>query len=126
MHTKMLLGLLICSLLTVLLAACAIRDAAAGAGPTVHMSGTDFVQKSVTIHKGDMLNLVDDAASTHIIVNGSWVNGSQVPKVEPGAPTVNVQYNGNDSSPIGPFNTAGTFHVYCTIHQNMNLTIIVQ
>ena len=126
MYKKMLLALLLCSLLTVLLAACAIRDTAAGAGPTVHMNGTDFVQKSVTIQKGDMLTLVDDAASTHIIVNGSWVNGSQVPKIEPGAPTVNVQYNGNDSSPIGPFNTAGTFHVYCTIHQNMNLTVTVQ
>ena len=27
---------------------------------------------------------------------------------------------------IGPFNTAGTFHLYCTVHQGMNLTVIVQ
>lgn len=32
----------------------------------------------------------------------------------------------NDSAAIGPFNTAGTYHLYCTIHQNMNLTVIVQ
>lgn len=27
---------------------------------------------------------------------------------------------------IGPFATAGVFHLYCTIHQGMNLTIVVQ
>ena len=126
MHKKMLIGLVLFGLLTLLLSACGIKDLSTASGPSVHMSGTDFVQKSVTVHKGDMLNLVDDAASTHIIVNGSWVNGTAKPAVEPGAPTINQQYNGNDSAPIGPFNTAGTFHLYCTIHQNMNLTVIVQ
>jgi plastocyanin len=126
MHKKMLIGLALFGLLTVLLSACGIKDLSAASGPSVHMSGTDFVQKSITIQKGDMLNLIDDAASTHIIVNGSWVNGVAKPAIEPGAPTVNQQYVGNDSAPIGPFNTAGTFHLYCTIHQNMNLTVIVQ
>lgn len=122
----MLIGLVLFGLLTVLLSACGIKDLSAASGPSVHMNGTDFVQTSVTIHKGDMLNLIDDAASTHIIVNGSWINGTAKPAVEAGAPTVNQQYNGNDSAPIGPFNTAGTFHLYCTIHQNMNLTVLVQ
>ena len=27
---------------------------------------------------------------------------------------------------IGPFTTAGIFHIYCTIHRGMNLTIVVQ
>jgi plastocyanin len=27
---------------------------------------------------------------------------------------------------VGPWNTPGTYHVYCTIHQNMQLTVIVQ
>ena len=126
MHKKMLIGLALFSLLTLSLAACGIKDVSNGSGPSVHMGETDFVQKSVTIHKGDMLNLINDAASTHIIVNGMWVNGTAKPAVEPGAPTVNQQYIGNDSAPIGPFNTAGTFHLYCTIHQNMNLMVIVQ
>jgi plastocyanin len=128
MYKKMFLGLFVCSLITVLLCACAIRDASttANTGPAVHMGGASFLQSSVTIHKGDSLNLIDDVASTHIITNGSWVNGTQVPKKEAGAPTVNITYNGNDSSPIGPFTTAGTFHVYCTVHSGMNLTIVVQ
>jgi hypothetical protein len=53
-----------------------------------------------------LLNLVDDASSTHIITNGSWVNGVAKPGKKPGAPTVNQTYNGNDSAAIGPFNTA--------------------
>ncbi len=85
------------------------------------------MQTSITISKGQSLTLVDDASSTHIIANGNWVNGSAQPKQESGAPVVNnLQFNGNDSKTIGPFNTAGTFHLYCTVHQGMNLTVIVQ
>lgn len=127
MYKKMFLGLFVFSLITVVFCACAIRDTAGGAtGPAVHMGGADFIQHSITIKKGDSVNLIDDVASTHIITNGSWVNNQQVPKKEAGAPSINVTYNGNDSAPIGPFTTSGTFHVYCTIHNGMNLTITVQ
>jgi hypothetical protein len=78
---------------------------------------------SVTIPKGSMLLLVDDVAVPHILSNGSWENGAPKSAKEPGAPTVtNVQVNGN-SVEIGPFTTAGT---YSTVHQGMNLTVIVQ
>lgn len=93
---------------------------------TVHMSDANFVQSTVTISKGSSLTLVDDAAVIHIIQNGSWVNGAAQPTNEPGAPTVQVQFQGNDSHDVGPFNTAGTFHLYCTIHPGMNLTVTVQ
>jgi len=97
-----------------------------GNEPTVHMGPSNFVQPSVTMPKGSMLKLVDDGAYLHIIQNGSWVNGTPKTATEPGAPTVNnMQVNGA-SVEIGPFTTAGTFHIYCTVHQNMNLTIIVQ
>jgi plastocyanin len=127
MYKKVLCAAVVLGLLTVLFAACTIRDSSAAAtGPTVHMGGADFLQKSVTLKKGDSVNLVDDSTSPHIIVNGSWVGSQQKPAQEPGAPTVKLQFNGNDSAPMGPFNTAGTFHVYCTIHQGMNLEVIVQ
>lgn len=93
---------------------------------TVHLGPANFKESSVTISKGSSLTLVDDVSVLHIIKNGSWVNGNQVPKQEAGAPTVNVTFNGNDTHTIGPFNTAGTFHIFCTIHPNMNLTIIVK
>jgi plastocyanin len=95
--------------------------------PTVHMCGNNFAQSSITISKGQSLTLVDDSSAGHVIANGSWVNGTAQASQEPGAPVVNnLQFNGNDSHTIGPFNTAGTFHLYCTVHQGMNLTVIVQ
>ncbi len=126
MYKRISIGLALFGLLTVLLAACAIVDTSANTGPTVQMGGSTFTQTSITIHKGDMLNLVDTAPSPHTILNGSWVNGAAKPATEYGAPTVNVSFNGNDSGAIGPFNSAGTFHLYCSIHQNMNLTVTVQ
>ncbi len=94
--------------------------------PTVHMGAGNFLQSSVTIPKGSKLLLVDDVSSLHILANGSWQNGVAKPVDESGAPRVNnVQVNGN-SIEIGPFNTAGTYHIYCAVHQGMNLTIIVE
>lgn len=94
--------------------------------PTVHMSAVNFTQSSVTISKGSKLLLVDDVAVIHILANGSWQNGTAKPMHELGTPNMsNVQVNGN-SIEIGPFTTAGTYHIYCTVHAGMNLTIIVQ
>jgi plastocyanin len=97
-----------------------------GAGASVHMGATNFLQSSVTISKGSKLTLIDDQQVEHIIDNGTWVNGTAKPGKEPGAPTVNVTFNGGDTQDIGPFTTAGTFQLYCTIHQNMNLTVTVK
>ncbi len=96
-----------------------------GGNTTVQMGLANFLQSSITIPKGSMLTLVDTQAVPHIITNGSWVNGAAKPAKEAGAPTVNQSFSGNDTHQIGPFNTAGTYHLYCTIHQNMNLTVIV-
>ncbi len=93
---------------------------------TVHMGAGNFLESSITISKGSKLVLVDDVASLHILANGSWQNGVAKPTNEPGAPRVNnVQVNGG-SIQIGPFTTAGTYHIFCEVHQGMNLTIIVQ
>jgi plastocyanin len=128
MYKKIVFGLALFGLLSVLLAACAIVDTSTLNAnlPTADMGGASFIQSSVTIKKGEMLNLVDQAPSTHIITNGSWAGSTQKPAKEAGAPSINVTYNGNDSAPVGPFNSAGTFHLYCTIHPGMNLTVIVQ
>lgn len=127
MYKKMLSGLALFATLTVLLAACAIVDTAnMASGPEAHMGGSSFIQPSITLKKGDMLNLVDDSSALHIIVNGTWVGTTAKPATESGAPTVNKTFNGNDSAAVGPFNTAGTFHLYCSVHPGMNLTVIVQ
>lgn len=117
---------------TVLLLALVLTVAAAcgggsGAGDaTVHLTDQNFAQPTVIVGKGHTLKLIDDAATPHSISNGSWVNGNAQPAQEPGAPTVNAPFNGNDTHVVGPFNTTGTFHIFCSIHQGMTLTITVQ
>ena len=126
---KLLIIVGLCGILTVLLVACGGTMTSVSTTPnTVHMDDSDFVQSSITIKKGTSLTLVDDDPVTpHIIANGTWANGTPKAVREPGAPAVNnVQINGGSSGSIGPFTTTGTFKLYCTIHPNMNLTVIVQ
>jgi plastocyanin len=127
---KLIAVLVALSVVTVLTAASCGGSGGSGNGNgnDVHMGNTTFTQPSVTISKGSNVNLIDDVAVLHIISNGAWVNGVGTPTTEPGAPTVsNLQFNtAGQSMNVGPFNTAGTYHIYCSVHQNMNLTVIVQ
>ncbi len=124
--TGMLLGALLIAAIVQPGAAPTTSTTSPNGVPTVHMSAATFTQSSVTIAKGSKLLLVDDVAVTHILANGSWQHGKATPAREPGAPNVsNVQVN-DTSTEIGPFTTAGIYHLYCTIHQGMNLTISVQ
>lgn len=92
----------------------------------IHLSATNFAQPSITIAKGSKLTMIDDSSIVHQIQNGSWVNDLPRPQKESNAPTVNVAFKGNDTQTIGPFPVAGTYHLFCTIHDNMNLTVIVK
>jgi len=128
---KKLIAILVAlSLFTVLTAAsCGGSGGSAGsAGAGVHMGETTFTQTSVTISKGSSLNLIEDVPVTHIISNGTWVNSVAKPAIEPGAPTVsNLQFNAfGQSMTVGPFNTAGNYQLYCSVHVNMNLTVVVE
>jgi plastocyanin len=126
-QNRIFLGVLAAALLPILFAACTIEnEASLPTGPSVHMGSTDFDVSTTTIQKGQSLTLINDASDEHIITNGTWDGAVQKPGKENGAPTVNVTFNGQQSQSIGPFNMAGTFHIYCTIHQEMNLTINVQ
>ena len=96
------------------------------ANGTVHTLVTTFQEACVNVAKGSKLQVVPVVNSLHILDNGSWVNGQQVPMTEAGAPTVsNVQVTASTIS-LGPFTTAGTYHIFCTVHPNMNLTVIVK
>lgn len=95
------------------------------ASGTVHMDSTNFVQKCVNISKGSKVTLIDDVQVLHIITNGMWVNSTPQLAAEQGAPTVNNVSISGGSADIGPFNTAGTFHILCTVHVDMNLVVNV-
>lgn len=102
--------------------------ATTGGEPTVHLGISSFLQPSVTVPKGSKLLLIDDGTFEHSFSNGTWVNGQPQAETLAGAPTVNhLDINGAGKRvEIGPFTTAGTYHIYCSIHQGMNLMVIVQ
>jgi plastocyanin len=130
---KILALVVIVGLLSVLVAACGQGAAANSSGGSsshvtdVHLGVQSFLQSSVTIKQGNSLNLINDASDVHLISLGQWVNGSPKPEKEAGAPQVHsLEFAGNASHEIGPWSTPGTYHLYCTIHQNMQLTVVVQ
>jgi plastocyanin len=95
---------------------------------TVHLSADAFIPDIVAVHKGDTLALVGDTGTPHIIANGSWSSDDKqtLPGTEPGAPDVkNVSITSNTVK-TGPWTTPGTYHLYCSVHPGMNLTVIVQ
>lgn len=129
MFKKWLALALISSLALLALAACSPTSGSNNTadGPNqIHLTDNTFSPDSITIHQGESITLVSDTFTPHYIANGSWDQGSAKPGAEAGAPAVNnVEVKGNSSQSIGPFTTTGTFKLYCTIHPNMNLTIVV-
>src|SRR5258708_6227243 len=96
------------------------------ANGTVQTGASLFEQPCVNVTKGASLKVVPAATSLHILTNGSWVNGNQQLAKEPGAPSLNNVNLSSTPISIGPFNTAGTFHILCTVHPGMNLTVNVK
>ena len=126
---RLILILTTLSILSVLVVACGGTSGNQTSGNyTVHMKEMDFAQTSITIPKGSTFQLVDDSSAPHILANGSWMNGSPQIMHEQGMPAMmaNLQVMGNGSQTVGPFNTPGTYHFYCTVHPGMNLTVVVQ
>jgi plastocyanin len=93
----------------------------------VHLQAVSFTPEQITIKKGQSIELVNDRAIVHVIANGTWNGKAPEPKSEMGAPKGdNLQVAGDANVTIGPFNTTGTFQLYCTIHVGMEMTVIVK
>jgi hypothetical protein len=98
MYTKISFALLVVGLMTALLTACSIKDEPGGtSSPQVHMTGFNFMQDSITIHKGETLTLVNDVVAPHHIRNGSWIGATPEPKTENGVPSVDLTFMGTFS-----------------------------
>lgn len=104
-----------------------VATTTAGGNDVIDLAATSFVPNSVTIKKGESIVLKNQTSTVHIISNGSWSGNMPAPKTEGGAPVASgLTFNtANESKTIGPFNTAGTFHYYCSVHPGMNLVVIV-
>jgi plastocyanin len=122
----LVLGALLVSAIVASTATGGPASAAAGSNATVHMGPGNFTTSSVVVPKGSKLQFVDDGSFLHILSNGTWQGTTPRPAREDSAPLVNnIQVNGGMVE-IGPFTTAGTYHIYCTIHPGMSLTVIVK
>ena len=111
-----------------LVVACSSTTSPTPTGPNVvKMVGGTFAISAISIHKGDTITFVDDASNgaLHILVIGQ--NAQQA--TEQNAPDFGglagkrVDVGQNWTTP--PWTTPGTFHVTCTVHPAMNLTITV-
>ena len=94
---------------------------------TVTLGAASFSITSISIKKGSTITFVDDpnTGALHILVIGQ--NAQQ--ESEQGSPDFQgasgVRLDVGDSWTTPPWNTAGTYHVACTVHPAMNLTVIV-
>jgi len=122
-----MVGLTLGALLIGLIAQPAGAASTTAGTETVHLTASAFAPNIIALHKDDTLTVVGDSPTPHILANGTWSASNQPqPGAETGAPTINnVQINDN-TVVLGPFNTPGTYHIYCTVHPGMNLTVIVQ
>jgi hypothetical protein len=96
-------------------------------GDTVQTVTSNFAQSCITLSKSGTLKVVPGPGSTfHILDYGQWNNGTAQPATPASVlPLKNVQVTSSSVS-IGPFTTAGTYHMYYTVHPGMNLTVIVK
>jgi plastocyanin len=105
----------------------ASTSAATPKNENVTVQGAAFMPDIVALHAGDTLTITDVDAIPHNLTNGTWSpDNKPVPGVEPGAVILSNLSVSSGSVKIGPFTTPGTYHIYCTVHPGMSLTIIVQ
>jgi plastocyanin len=94
---------------------------------TVALEVGSFSPSSISMTKGETLTIVDSGAYHHNLSMGRWIDGQPVLQNQPGAPSLtNKDVNAaGQTVMLGPFNTAGTFYLICSLHHNMTLKIIV-
>ncbi|HEY0752735.1 MAG TPA: hypothetical protein VGD98_02055 [Ktedonobacteraceae bacterium] len=121
------LGMLVVALIVAANPVGASANTSTSGMPTVHTAGSNFLTNVVLVSKGSKLQIVNDDSIEHVLENGFWTPGG-TPNIqaEAGAPAVKNIDLKTGSIEIGPFLSAGIFHLYCTVHRGMNLTIVVQ
>ncbi len=94
--------------------------------PTVHLKLSQFSPTSISIPVGSQLRFTDDGSVPHILDYGLW-NGERAGNIPApaGAPALSDHQIAGGSFTIGPFTTAGTYHILCVVHPGMELTVTV-
>jgi hypothetical protein len=91
---------------------------------TVGMIGTDFAGSgTVYINQGQRLTLFNSSDLVHIIGPG-W--DGKIYSPQPGNPVTGFHLMDSGSTlTTGPWMVAGRFRLTCTVHEDMNLTVVV-
>jgi hypothetical protein len=126
-----LAGLVVGMVLVALLIAATPQIGATSTGPngepTVHMTPTTFAPNVALVPTGSSLLIVADTSAKHILDYGKWdAHGAPHPLAETSAPPLRDMVMTGGSMELGPFTAPGVYHIYCTIHQGMNLTLVVE
>lgn len=95
-------------------------------GDTVKTGTSTFEQSCITLAKGSTLKFVQDQTSYHILDYGQWNGSTAQPQTPADAPAMKDLTLSGASASVGPFTTAGTYHIYCTVHPSMDLTVVVK
>jgi hypothetical protein len=90
---------------------------------SVGMAGMDFTQDTIHLQQGERLTLYNSSDLVHII--GPGVDG-QVITPQRGNPVLGFHLMQTDNSyTTPPWRVAGVFHLTCSVHPMMNLTVVV-
>lgn len=127
MRTRTFAIILAFLLLTFTLAGCGGSSGGGGAGNELDMGGSSFTQTSITLSAGQALHMVDaqDTGGTHTLClgeNGTCDTSASGPAELKGP---GMSFSPGTTKDV-TFSTAGTYHITCTIHPSMNVTITVQ
>ena len=101
--------------------------ASGGASNEVDLGAASFEQTSVTLNGGQALHIVDPQASggTHNLCIGQNGNCDSTMSGPSELQRPGMMINAGETKDI-TFSAAGTYHITCTIHPNMNLTVTVK
>lgn len=94
---------------------------------TVKMVGGTFSTSSIAITKGSTITFLDDAnnGALHILVVGQTGQQDSEKGAADFGGTAGQRVDVGNSWTTPPWSTAGTYHMTCTVHPLMNLTITV-
>ncbi|GAA2043806.1 hypothetical protein GCM10009839_53950 [Catenulispora yoronensis] len=99
--------------------------APADAPNLVGMRQEDFSKDTVTLHVGDTLKLFNDSNFLHVVAPGEDARvADQAGEPRFGARDV-VSVPRGTAYQTMTWGAPGTYHVTCTLHPEMNLTVIV-
>jgi plastocyanin len=91
----------------------------------VGMRHEKFSQEKVTVRRGGTLTFVNDSGWLHVIGPGDEGRiGTQAGSARMGTRGAFLSESGATFT-TGPWNTPGTYHVTCSLHPEMNITVVV-